>query len=103
MNFLREAWTSQRRRVSRLNQFVEYKREEEQQLRLAMKNRATELATRFETMFLVGATGAVWASRIRDRADEEPMRPVAELAAAALIVARWRHLVGRVRSRWLAR
>lgn len=95
MRLVRDGWLSQRRRVRRLQRFVHAKRKQELYLRRAARDRALDVMTRFETLVAIGATGAVWASRIRNRDEGEARRPITSLAAAALIVLRWWQLAGR--------
>lgn len=95
-------WMRQRRRVRRLEQFIDEKRVEEQRLRQGLKNRSRALLTRFETLFLVGATGAVWSARLQDQHGDEHKRPVVELISAAVIVHRWRDIARNLNTRWIS-
>lgn len=103
MRMVKDGWLSQRRRVNRLRDFVLFKRAQESDLRAATRASALDLLARFESLFLIGATGAVWASRIRERSEDEPRRPIAHLIAAVFVVSRWRRLAALAQSRWASR
>lgn len=86
MSFFIPDWTRQRRNVSRLSRFVRNKQTEEARLREELRWRSRQLFARTETMLMIGLTGAVWTSRLKDA--DEP-RPLIELVHSVLIVGRW--------------
>lgn len=86
MSFITQDWTRQRRNVSRLSRFVRNKQTEEARLRQQLWQRSHQLFARTETMLMIGLTGAVWTSRLKDA--DEP-RPLMELVHSVLIVRRW--------------
>lgn len=86
MSFFTRDWARQRRNVSRLSRFVRNKQIEEARLRKEFGRRSHQLFARTETMLMIGLTGAVWTSRLKDA--DEP-RPVMDLVHSVLIVRRW--------------
>lgn len=96
MSLLGRNWKQQRRNVDRLGRFVRRKRIEETGLRTELKRRSLEAFARLDTMLMIGATGAIWTSRLKDADDEDDRRPLVELFHSALVVRRWRHLADRV-------
>lgn len=96
MSFLTRDWMRQRRNVDRLSRFVSNKKIEEARLRQAFGRRSYELFARTETMLMIGVTGAVWTSRLKDA--EEP-RPLKDLVLSMLVVRRWDRLAHRISSK----
>ena len=92
-------WTSQRRRVARLERFLRNQRVREVGLRLRLKTRTRALFARLETMLMIGATGAVWTARLRAADPDGNKHPVLELFDAALVVRRWKWFAGRIARR----
>ncbi len=86
MSFFISDWTRQRRNVSRLSRFVKNKQTEEARLREELWWRSRQMFARTETMLMIGVTGAVWTSRLKDA--EKP-RPLKEFVLSMLIVRRW--------------
>jgi hypothetical protein len=103
MMILNKDWNRQQRRVARLARFVEAKRLDDMCLRHSLKTRVHDLFTRTETLFLIGATGAVWSARLHDKSEDEKGHPILELIAAVLIVRRWKDIAGFLKSRWSPR
>lgn len=96
MSLVGQNWKQQRRNVDRLGRFVRRKRKEEIGLRSALKRRSLEAFARLDTMLMIGATGALWTSRLKDADGEDDRRPLIELFHSALLVRRWRRLAERV-------
>ena len=100
------AWRGQVRRVQILNGKVDDWTCQEQVIRNECKVRCVDLFTRLETLVVIGATGTVWASRLKKDKDDARSRPLVALAGAAFLVNRWRrfarHFTIRVRQgRWI--
>lgn len=96
MSFITRDWARQRRNVNRLSRFVRNKKIEEARLRQEFGRRSYQLFARTETMLMIGVTGAVWTSRLKDA--EEP-RPLKDLVISMLIVRRWDRLAHRISSK----
>jgi len=96
MSLLGRNWKQQRRNVDRLCRFLRRKRIEETGLRTALKRRSLEAFARLDTMLMIGATGAIWTSRLKDADGENDRRPLIQLFHSTLVVRRWRRLVDRV-------
>jgi len=92
-------WSHQRRRVERLDRFVRHQRGEDLRLRQRLRIRSRALFARLETMFLIGATGAVWTARLKAADPDGDKHPLLELFDAALVVRRWKWFVGRAARR----
>jgi hypothetical protein len=96
MSLLGRNWKQQRRNVDRLGRFVRRKRIEETGLRSTLKRRSLEAFARLDTMLMIGATGAIWTSRLKDADGENDRRPLIQLFLSTLVVRRWRRLADRV-------
>lgn len=94
-----DGWMRQRRRVRRLNRRIDSWKVREDHLRRAARAKSLDVLTRFETLAVIGATGAVWASRLKENQGDERSRPFLALIGATLLVHRWRRYSRFVASR----
>lgn len=87
-----DSWKRQCRRVQKLNDKLGEWAHQESLIREECKSKGLEGIANLEMLMVIGATGAVWASRLKSDEDHARSKPFIALAGAAFLVYRWRRL-----------